>query len=440
MSVPVVRFGLLGCGTVGQGLVKALRASQGMISQRYGFRFELAGVAVRDPMKSRAVSLPKRLLRTPAEIINDPYIPIIVELIGGVKDAGRFVFNALLSGKHVVTANKALLAERATQLFQEAMEHHCRIRFEASVAGGIPVIALFQRHFAADTVFGISGILNGTTNYVLTEMAEHGVDFVKAVKQAQALGYAERDPSADISGSDAACKLAILCSLGFGVRVDVQSIVCRGIETITLHDMVEARRLGYVIKMLAIGRQVDAKLELRVEPVMIPKDSELAGVRGVFNAVSVKTRFSDRQTYLGLGAGQMPTANAVLADLVEVAQHVLRGRSELETPPWCWRNWNNGKYRVLKPDSIRSPFYLRLGLEDRRGALTEVAKILSKAGVSLADVRQDDATKLPKGKPVPVVVTTHRTSRQRFLEAFAAIRQLQRLPTAPMWLPIEDQL
>ena len=440
MATPVVRFGLLGCGTVGQGVVMELRAAQGRIADEYGMRLELAGVAVRNPRKPRSVSLPRRLLRAPVDIINDPNIPIIVELVGGVEEAKRFVRAALTAGKHVITANKALLAADARKLFQLAAEHACLIRFEASVGGGIPIIATLRRHYAGDTISGISGIINGTTNYILSQMAEERIEFFVALKRAQELGYAERDSKSDISGADAACKLAILCSLAFGVSVEVGSISTRGIELIRQQDIEEARRLGYVIKLLAIGRRHDGRFELRVEPVMTSKRADLASVSGALNAISVYGKFSGRQTFLGKGAGQMPTATSVFADLVEVAHHFLHGSGAPELVPLCWRNGQSSEYRVLKPEFIRSKFYLRVGLEDRPGAIAQVAKALGRAGVSIGDAQQRKPMGLARTAPVPFVITTDPTSRRTFLEAITAIRALRCIKAPIMWLPIEDEL
>lgn len=316
-----VRLALLGLGTVGTGVWKILRDNRDIIEEKAGCRFEVVKILVRDPHKKRAVELPEGILTTDYDgIAADPDIDIVVEVMGGIEPALAYILRALNGGKQVVTANKAVMAQYGSEIFAAAENGGGAVKFEASVCGGIPIIQVLQESLNANAIEAITGILNGTTNYILTRMAAEGMDFETALKEAQELGYAEADPASDIEGHDAVYKLTILSNLAFGGRIEVGSVSRTGITGVTQQDLAEARQKGCSIKLLARAEKIDGACRLKVGPEMIPFSHPLAGVNGVNNAVLVKGNAVNELMFYGQGAGEMPTGSAVVGDIVSLAR------------------------------------------------------------------------------------------------------------------------
>ncbi len=412
---PVVQIGLMGVGTVGAGVVKILRAQAARIERKIGVRLVLRKAAVRSLSKRRSVPVPKRLLTTrPAEIVNDPAVHIFVELAGGIHPAKELIGRALDSGKHVVTANKALLAEHGDYVFSEAAKRSRFLGIEASVCGGIPIIRAIREGLAADEITHFLGIVNGTCNYILTRMSDRGLDFAAALKEAQAKGYAEKDPGLDIDGVDSAHKLSVLARLAFGASVPFRSIAVEGIRGISAVDIAYARELGYVVKLLAIGRRSAGGLQLSVHPALLPLDHPLTSVRGVYNAVFVHAAEAGDLLFYGRGAGQMPTASAVMSDVVSIAQKIVSGaQPEHEAGPDSLKH-----VRVQPSGEAVSRYYLRFQVADKPGVLGRIAQTLGRHGISILSVHQKESH---DPKSVPVVILTYEAPERNVRRALAAI-------------------
>jgi len=399
-----VRIGLLGCGNVGAALVQLLVSDPDAIAQRTGLRFEVARVAVRNLARQRAVELPEGCLTHDADsVVNDPDIDVVVELIGGIEPARRLVLAALKNGKPVVTANKELLANVGAELFEAAATAGVDLLYEASVAGGIPLIRPLRESLAGENITRVMGIVNGTTNYILTRMTEEGASYGDALSEAQSLGYAERDPTADVEGFDAGAKAAILASIAFGVTVVAGDVYREGISGVTPADIGVARRLGYVVKLLAIAERIDGRVAVRVHPAMIPATHPLASVRDSFNAVFIEGEAVGELMLYGRGAGGMPTASAVLGDLVDAAHNRRMGGSG-----------RTGTLRAgtfLAVDELSSQFYLNLDVVDRPGVLAAVATIFGEHGVSIRSMEQEGL-----GDEARLVFITH-TAREKDVQA-----------------------
>ena len=399
-----VRIGLLGCGNVGGALVQLLTGDPDGMAQRTGLRFEVRRVAVRNLARERAVELPEGCLTHDAEsVVSDPDVDVVVELIGGIEPARKLVLAALKQGKPVVTANKELLANVGAELFEAAATAGVDLLYEASVAGGIPLIRPLRESLAGERVTRIMGIVNGTTNYILTRMTEEGASYGDALSEAQGLGYAERDPTADVEGFDAGAKAAILASIAFGVNVVAGDVYREGISGITPGDIDVARRLGYVVKLLAIVEKVDDAVAVRVHPAMIPATHPLASVRDSFNAVFIEGEAVGELMLYGRGAGGLPTASAVLGDLVDAA-HNLRSQSSGRTG-----TLRQGRFRAI--DELSSQYYLNLDVVDRPGVLAAVATVFGEHGVSIRSMEQEGL-----GDEARLVFITHR-ARERDVQA-----------------------
>ncbi len=401
-----IGIGLIGLGTVGSGVVKLLKRQAKRIAAQAGVKLVLRRVAVRSSSKKRGVVVPRVLLTTrPRAVVEDPSVEILVELAGGVHPAQEWIERAFELKKHVVTANKALLAEKGKSVFASARRNRRRLGFEASVCGGIPIIRAIREGLVADDVDQILGIVNGTCNYILSAMSQRGVDFASALKEAQAHGYAEADPRLDVEGIDSAHKLAVLSRLAFDAEVDFKRISIEGIRRITASDIAYAKELGYVLKLLVIGKKKARGLELRVHPTLLPLDHPLASVRGVYNAVYVHSRQSGDLLFYGRGAGQMPTATAVLSDVIEIAQDMTKGldavRSTVSEEP--------APARILPMDELVSQYYLRFQVADKPGVLGSIAKTLGANGISILSVHQKESH---DERSVPVVILTY-AARER---------------------------
>ncbi len=415
-----IKIALLGLGTVGSGVARILQSHGRELAERAGCPLALGRVADADPTRPRdGLDLSRLPLTTDAaQAIDDPEVQIVIELIGGLEPARTFILRALQAGKHVVTANKALLAHHGAELFQEARRHRVMLGFEAAVAGGIPLIRAVKDGLVANRVRSAFGIVNGTCNYILSKMTDEGSDFSEVLKEAQAHGYAEADPTLDIEGLDSAHKLQILATLAFRTEVDLKDIYTEGIARVSQQDVVNATELGYRIKLLAIAKASEGALEVRVNPTMIPARSPLAAVSGVFNAVFITGDNVGDLMFYGRGAGQLPTASAVWSDTIEIARRVAHGIPALDTDlPSV-----GGNPLPLRPvEDVRTAYYLRVTAVDRPGTLAQVAGILGRHDISLVSVLQKERA---RHEAVPVVMMTHEARERDMRAALAAIDTL----------------
>ena len=434
MAETTVRIGIAGFGVVGAGVAKILLEQADYIAQRTGLRLEPACVVDKDTKTQRPVQLPSGLLTSDMDrLLSDPSISIAVELVGGTTAARDIELKMLKAGKDVVTANKALLAEHGPELFAAAKAAGRCIAFEASCAGGIPIISALRTGLAANRITALYGILNGTCNYILTNMTKHGLDFKTALAQARKKGYAEADPTLDINGTDSAHKLAILAALAFGCTVNMKDIHIEGIEKIQIDDIRKALEMGYVLKLLAIGQQVpDKGISLRVHPSFIQQDSPLARVDGPFNAISVFGNAVGNTLYFGSGAGMMPTASAIVADIIEIAL----GNSQklFNTMPMAAENQPGPLIRKI--DEIDSRFYLKLMAKDQPGVFARYGQILSRHNISISGAIQHEG--LGPDNTVPVVITTHPTQQKNMIKAIREIASLDVIGDTPVCIRIVD--
>lgn len=415
MEEKVIKIGLLGLGTVGRGVYKILEENKESIQQRAGIKLEVKKVLVRSLGKDRGIQLPEGMLTTTlADIIEDPEIKIVVEVQGGIKPTLDYVLAALKKGKSVVTANKDMVAEYGQQLFDAAQTNHCDLLFEASVAGGIPIIRTLKQSLAGNRIEEVFGIINGTTNYMLTKMTQEGSDFSDVLKEAQAKGYAESDPTADVGGYDAARKIAILASIAFNTRIPLNQVYTEGITKITAADIAYARELGYIIKLLGIAKSRPEGVEVRVHPTFIPKFHPLAAVADVFNAVFVRGNAVGDTMFYGKGAGELPTASAVVADVMDAARDIIRDVPGI-IGCTCFEN-----KAVLDIGETFSKYYVRLNVADKPGVLASIALVFGNKEVSLKSVIQKEAT----GNLAELVLVTHRVQEQNVRDALMDIKQL----------------
>ncbi len=429
MSTAPLRIGIVGLGTVGTGVVKILENHGGLIAARTGRRIEIGAVSARDKTKARGVDLTRyRWADDPLSLVQDQKIDAVVELAGGADGiAGQLVRACLKAGKPVVTANKALLARHGFELAQLAETQKAPLLYEAAVAGGIPIIKALREGLAANDIRALYGILNGTCNYILTEMRETGKDFGVVLKAAQTLGYAEADPSFDIDGIDAAHKLCLLSALAFGHRPDFEHLPVTGIRHVSAKDIAFAGELGYRIKLLGIARRVDGRIMQRVEPCLVPADKEIAGVEGVFNAVFAETDFADDSLFIGRGAGEGPAASAVVSDLVDLARgHNLPvfglPAAQLAVPEW------------IDDGAVVSEYYARMVVLDKPGVLADISAILRDHSISVESLLQRGRD---PGKPVSIVMTTHPARHADMMGAAQALASLKSLSQKPCVLRIE---
>lgn len=383
MNRDIVRIGLLGMGTVGTGVMRILRENEGNIIRKIGRPVAIEKILVRDLNKVRNLSVDESLFTVnAADILENPDIDIVVELLGGEQPAKDYILTAMRNGKHVVTANKDVVSKYGKELFDTAEEYQTDLLFEASVGGGIPIIRPLKQCLAANRIQEIIGIVNGTTNYMLTKMSQEGCDFDSVLKEAQAKGYAEADPTADVGGLDAARKIAILASIAFSTRVSVDDVYVEGITHITPEDIAYAKELGFVIKLLGIAKEVDGAVEVRVHPAFIPQAHPLAAVNDVFNAIFVKGDAVGEVMFYGRGAGEMPTASAVAADIIDVARDIVHGVSS-RILCTCF---DSKPLRSM--EEVSSSFYIRLVVLDKPGVLAVIAGAFGSHGVSLHSVIQ----------------------------------------------------
>ena len=410
-----IKIGLLGSGTVGSGVITVLQMNKETIEQRIGAKLTLEKILVRPEDMTRPIlkGLPTTFELN--DILNDPSIEIVIELIGGTKVAKDFLLRAMDAGKHVVTANKDVIAQFGEEVFAAADRNHIHFMFEASVGGGIPIIMPLKRCLTANKLTEVLGIVNGTTNYMLTKMAEDGADYDTVLKEAQALGYAEANPTSDVEGLDAARKAAILASLAFNSRVQLKDVNVEGITKITTADIEYAKSLGYVIKLLAVGKDTDLGVDVRVHPAFLPKSHPLASVNGVFNAIFVRGNSIGEAMFFGPGAGGVPTASAVLSDVIEIARNIVNGNT---SRLGCTCYDQKGFCPI---EETRTSYYIRLLVDDKPGVLGAIAKTFGDAGVSLRSVVQTNAD---SENHAEIVVITHVVKYKAVLDAVAQLKQL----------------
>jgi homoserine dehydrogenase len=429
-----VRVGLLGCGTVGGGVLRLLRESSEYVAQSVGAPIEVARVLVRDAGKERPSAVDRALLTTdPEAVIADPSIDVFVEVMGGVDPTRAYVERALDTKRSVVTANKMLLAMHGPALIDRAIANGVDLGFEGSVGGGIPVVRVLRDALACDWVVRLEGIVNGTCNYVLTRMHDDGLGFGDAVREAQAKGYAEADPSLDVDGHDAAHKLVVLAMLAFGARVDAERVPTEGIRGIDPIDHHFAERFGFAIKHLAIGRERGDSIELRVHPALVHRDTPLANVGGVLNAIALEGRALGPCLLSGRGAGAMPTAVSVVADVLDVARARLSGVAGLAT-----RSVQTKSRPLASIDDVRTRYYLRFQAHDRPGVLARLAGALGDARVSIEQMVQQGGGG-SSGVPVDIVMLTHEAVERDVRRALDAIAQSGVAASSPRLIRIQEE-
>ncbi len=417
-----VNIGILGLGTVGGGTVRVLTRNAGEITRRAGRDIQIRAASARDLARAHICETDGIRLTTDAfEIVNDPDIDIVVELIGGITPARELVLAALENGKHVVTANKALIALHGNEIFAKAREKGLMVAFEAAVAGGIPIIKAIREGLAGNTVEWLAGIINGTCNFILTEMRDKGRDFADVLSEAQALGYAEADPTFDVEGIDAAHKLTILASIAFGIPLQFEKVHVEGITAITAMDVNYSEALGYRIKLLGIARRASDGIELRVHPTLIPERRLIANVDGVMNAVLVKGDAVGPTLYYGAGAGAEPTASSVVADIIDVVR-TLTSDPENRVPHLAFQPGAIADMPILPISEVETAYYLRLSASDQPGVLADVTRILADLGISIEAILQKEPP--PGESQLPVILLTHKVREHDMNQAIARIEAL----------------
>jgi homoserine dehydrogenase len=430
-----IAVGLIGFGTIGTGVARLLQDNKDLISERVGAEIRLKRIADIDIVKPRGIAIDSALLTTDAgDILKDAEISIVVELMGGYEPARTFILDAMQRKKHVVTANKALLATHGDEIFHSALQHEVNIGFEASVGGTIPIIKTIKESLIANRIQSLYAILNGTSNYILSKMTDEGKSFAMVLKEAQALGFAEANPTYDIEGIDAAHKLAILLSLAYGKKVRLDDIYREGITNISEQDIEFARELGYRIKLLAIAIRRDVDIEVRLHPTLIPFDHLLANVNGNFNAFHIIGDASDSIFLYGQGAGMMPTASAVISDIVDISRDILKGISG-RVPPRVRNEESIEPIRLLPFDQILTNYYFRFSAVDRPGVLSKISGILGANDISIATVIQKGRK---QGGAVPLVMTTYKARECDVRRAMKDIDQLDIVMGKTILIRIED--
>ena len=417
-----INVGLLGIGTVGGGTFTVLERNREEISRRAGRAIAIAVVADKDVARAnRIVQGRAKVIDDAAAVVNDPNIDIVVELIGGTGISKQLILKAISNGKHVVTANKALLAQHGNEIFAAAQKKGVMVAFEAAVAGGVPIIKSLREGLAANRIEWIAGIINGTSNFILSEMRDKGASFDDVLKQAQQLGYAEADPTFDIEGVDAAHKLTIMAAIGFGIPMQFPAVYTEGISKLTREDIQYAEELGYRIKLLGIAKRMANGIELRVHPTLIPTKRLIANVEGVMNAILVKGDAVGQTLFYGAGAGAEPTASAVVADLIDVAR-TLTADPEHRVPHLAFQPDQLSDIAILPMGEVETSYYLRLRVHDKPGVLADITRILADLGISIDAMVQKEPH---KGEAhADIIMLTHRTLEKHVNTAIAKIEAL----------------
>ncbi|MCX7913627.1 MAG: homoserine dehydrogenase [Thermodesulfovibrionales bacterium] len=433
--VDTINIGIIGFGTVGSGTVKILLQNSDLLKRRTGINFNIKKIADLDISRDRGIRIPQEMLTTDAkEILNDPEIDIVVELIGGLHPAKDFIIQAFRNKKHVITANKALIATNGNEIFEEAEKNKVLLGFEASVAGGIPIIKTLREGLVANKILAIYGIINGTSNYILTKMTNEKVDFSQALREAQKLGYAEADPTFDVEGIDTAHKLTILSALSFGIPFLFDKVYTEGITKITSMDIEFALELGYKIKLLAIAKANYNEIEMRVHPTMVPNDYLISKVDGVFNAIYVEGDAVGSTLYYGRGAGDLPTGSAVVADIVEIGKLIISGG--LNKIEYQKLSLESLELKIKEMENIESKYYFRFSALDKPGVLSKISGILGKYDISIASVIQKGRR---VGGAVPVVILTHTATERNVLQAIKEIDELPVVSDKTLFIRVEGK-
>ncbi|MCR8846264.1 homoserine dehydrogenase [Paenibacillus sp. SC116] len=420
-----IQVGLLGLGTVGTGVVRIIEGHQEDLMSQVGSPIQVRKVLVKDMHKQRHLNIDPALMTEDAsEVVYDPEIDVIVEVMGGIEPTKQLILDALAQGKHVVTANKDLMALHGPEILEQARANNCDVFYEASVAGGIPIIRTLMEGFSSDRIKKIMGIVNGTTNYILTKMSQEGVAYEDVLKEAQALGYAESDPTSDVEGLDAARKMAILATLGFHATVGLEDVEVKGISSISKEDISYAKRLGYEMKLLGIAERQDDQISVVVQPTMVKTSHPLASVNGVFNAVYVYGEAVGETMFYGPGAGEMPTATSVVADLVAVVKNLRIGVNGKQ---------GHHAYRVKKlktDDQIHYKNFILLHVHDRAGVLARITQVFAEFGVSLESVVQQPN---PNNPDAEIIIITHEASQanmRKVLDHFMSLDVIKEIKSA----------
>ena len=433
-----IKVGLIGFGTVGAGVVKILQKNYRLIEKRMGAKIALKRIADIELKTDRGVKVkPGVLTRRAQDVIDDPEIDIVIELIGGIEPAKTYILEAIRHNKHIITANKALLALHGDEIFREAHRFGVDVNFEASVGGGIPLIRSIKEGLVANRIQSIFGILNGTSNYILSKMTDEGRNFKDVLKEAQEKGYAEADPTYDVEGIDAAHKLAILIRLAFGTPIRFEQVFIGGISEITPLDIQFGREFGYRIKLLAIAKTDQGKIEARVHPTFIPERHLISTVEGVFNAIYIKGDAIGPTLLYGQGAGQMPTGSAVISDLVELGRNLLIQAAGRRVPLLAYQEPAIEKIPLKKMEDVVMPFYMRISALDRPGVLSKISGILGKNDISIASVIQKG--RRIKGA-VPIVMMTHEAKEKNVHRALREIDQLGVILGKTIFVRVENEL
>lgn len=430
-----IHVGLLGLGTVGGGTLTVLTRNAEEITRRAGREIRVVRAAVRNLDKAKRTAGDLPLTTNPFDVVDDPAIDIVVELMGGLEPARELVMQAIANGKHVVTANKHLVAKHGNEIFAAAQAKGVMVAFEAAVAGGIPIIKAIREGLAANRIEWLAGIINGTGNFILTEMRDKGRDFADVLAEAQQLGYAEADPTYDVEGIDAAHKLTILAAIAFGIPLQFDKVYTEGITRITREDVGYAEQLGYRIKHLGVARRTDAGIELRVHPTLIPARRLIANVDGVMNSVLVKGDAVGPTLYYGAGAGAEPTASAVVADLVDVVR-TLTSDPNNRVPHLAFQPNALQDIPILPVEQIETAYYLRLQAQDRPGVLADVTRILGDLDISIEAVIQKEPS--VEGSTVSVILLTRRVIEQRMNQAIERIEALAAINGPVMRMRLES--
>ncbi len=415
-----VRIGILGMGTVGQGTVRVLERNAEEILRRVGRELRVVHAAVRNPARLAGLGLDARISSDPWAVVRDPEVEVVVEVMGGQEPTLSLLMAAIAAGKHVVTANKALLAEHGNEIFAAAQAQGVMVAFEAAVAGAIPIIKAIREGLAGNRIQWLAGIINGTSNYILSQMFHAGWDFEQALAEAQRLGYAEADPGLDVDGGDAAHKITLMASIAFGIPVDFAHCHVEGIRALEQTDVVYAAELGYRIKLLGIARRRADGIELRVHPTLIPESHLLANVEGPFNAILVESDAAGQSLYYGRGAGGDPTASAVVADLVDVARTMTADPSN-RVPHLAFQPNAMSILSLLPMAEVKSAYYLRIHARNRPGVLARVATMLAEYEISIEALVQKET---PEADSVPIVLLLHRCREGDLEQAIARIEAL----------------
>ncbi len=428
-------IGLIGVGTVGRGVVNVLERNKNEISRRTGCNINLVSASARDVNKAQAfLGESVKVYSNPLDVVKDPKVEIVIELIGGTTDAKSILVESMRVGKPVITANKALLAEHGNELIDLASQHNGILGYEAAVAGGIPIVKALREGLTANSIQWVAGIVNGTTNFILTQMRDRQAGFAEALEEAQRLGFAEADPTFDIEGIDAAQKLSIIAALAFGISVEPNRVFTEGITKLEPIDVNAAEDFGYRIKLLGIARRVSSGIELRVHPTLVPEKSSIAAVRGAMNAVLVQGDAVGPTLYYGAGAGAEPTASAVIADLVDISR-LINSSPDQRVPYFAFEQGQMSDEPVLDIGDVVTSCYLRIRASDRPGVLADISRILADNNVSIEAMRQRE----PMGKDelVNIIILTHVTQERNIRAALERIEKLESVTGKVVMLRME---